>query len=324
MDPERLLTDYTNADGRAPNGQDDATDDTAAFRQALAAGPGVVRLGPGFCRLGDVTIPSGVILAGAGQATVLRGNGAGSVISQDGVAGWAIRDLVVDGEAEGDWHDRCDHGRTGIRVNGCLDYEVASVSVRNFDGAGLCISWTAALGPGGWNSRSNLTRITASGNWIGIRFEERGEYVNASQLSCQNNVTGCVVYAGNVKLTGRNITSNIDGILVEDKDNGSHGAFSNCLVNHNERHALVCRRARNGMSIDNCCFFAGGILLEDCAGINITSGTISCPVSVTGSAANRIAGNYVIPDQATFQCSPATIVDGNFSAAGPWRSVATP
>jgi hypothetical protein len=31
------------------------------------------------------------------------------------------------------------------------------------------------------------------------------------------------------------------GISIEDKENGSHGAISNCLVNHNHKLALHCR-----------------------------------------------------------------------------------
>lgn len=324
MKTERRLADYRNADGQAPNGLDDAADDTTAFRSALADGPGIVRVGPGFYRCGDITVPSGVILAGSGPATVLRRTDTSSVLIQDGVTNWAVRDLVVDGGAAGDWHQRQDEDHAGIRVKACLDYEITAVTVRNFAGAGLSIAWTAGLGTGGWNSRSNLTRITAQRNYAGIRFEERGEYVNASQLSCQNNVIGCVIYAGNVKITGSNITSNLDGILIEDKDNGSHGAISNCLVNHNERYALVCRNVDNGMSIDNCCFFAGGILVENCVGINIASGIISCPVRVSGPGTNRIAGNYVIPKSTSSQCSPATIVQGNFTATGPWEGNTQP
>ena len=52
--------------------------------------------------------------------------------------------------------------------------------------------------------------------------------------------------------------------------------------------------------------------------MNLTSGTISCNIKTVGPAANRIAGNYIIPRGHAFEFSPATIVDGNFTESGPW------
>jgi len=316
MPTTRQLSDFTNADGSAPDGKDNKTDDTSAMRKALAAGPGIVHVGAGFYRFGDVTVPKGVTIVGAGPATVIRSSGPKHVFVQKKVGEWCLRDLVLDGEAEGDWTERKDKGQAGIYIHGCLDYNVIGVVARNFAGAGVQIEWTAALGPNGWNARANLDRITAVGNYIGVRFDVRAEYINATKFCCQNNVIGVVIHGGNVKLANSNITSNITGIFIEDKDNGSHGAISNCLVNHNHKLALHCRNVGNGMLIDNCCFFRGGISLENCKGVSITNGIFKCPVKVTGKNANRIAGNYVIaPTQ--FNCSPATILQNNYTEDGP-------
>ncbi|MBI3923411.1 MAG: hypothetical protein HY318_18465, partial [Armatimonadetes bacterium] len=56
----RLLSDYRNDDGSTPDGKKDATDDTPALRKALADGPGLVYIGPGSYRFGEVTIPPSV------------------------------------------------------------------------------------------------------------------------------------------------------------------------------------------------------------------------------------------------------------------------
>jgi len=315
----RQLSSYKNDDGTAPNGLDDGRDDTTALRKALAAGPGVVYVGPGFYRWGDVSIPAGVAVVGAGRGTIVRSSGPARIFVQQNVPDWAIRDMVLDGEAQGDWHEREDAGRCGVFVDGCWGYEIVGVAFRNFNGAGLQLAHTN-LENSGHSNGGDLERICASGNYVGVRFDTRAEYLNAAELSCFHNVIGCAIYAGNVKITASNFGDNIDGIVIEDRENGSHGAISNCLVNHNERYALLCRNALNGMAIDGCCFFYGTILLENSVGMNITSGLIGCTVKTVGEGANRIAGNHIVHmDTFQYEIAPATVVEGNFTSEGPWE-----
>ena len=156
-------------------------------------------------------------------------------------------------------------------------------------------------------------------NYVGVRFNQRAEYIHATRLTCYQNVTGCVIHAGNAKLGDSNFCSNVDGLMIEDKDNGSHGAITNCLFNHNELHALWVKNVANGMAMTNNCFFHGRILIENSVGVNIASGQLSCSVAVSGDGVNRIAGNYVIPLDWQFAITPATIVHDNFTADGPWN-----
>jgi len=314
----RYLGDFKNADGKPPNGLDDTTDDTEALRKALAVGPGIVRVGPGFFRWGEITIPSDVAIVGAGPATVVRSNGAKRIFWQKSVRGWAIRDMTLDGEAKGDWKKREDLGQNGIATEGGWGFEIVGVTLRNFSGAGLQLTWTN-LGASGWSAGGNLDRITAHDNYVGIRFDIRSEYMNATNLSAFHNVIGCVIHAGNAKITASNFGGNIDGIVIEDKDNGSHGAISNCLVNHNERYALLVRNAKNGMLIDGCCIFYGKIQIENSQGISITSGILNTGLVVAGDGANRIAGNYIIPSDFSIEFSRLTIVENNFTKEGPWE-----
>ncbi len=314
----RLLSSFANDDGSKPDGKDNENDDTSAFCKALAAGPGTVYVGPGYYRCSEVKIPARVSIIGAGAATVIRPAGAKSVFVQENVTDWSIRDLKIDGQAKGPWKSRKDEGLSGIVIKRCFGFTLSGIKVTNFNGAGVQISYTLARG-GGWASQANLDTITATGNYVGVRFDTRAEYINATKFSCQNNVIGCVIHAGNVKLTASNFTSNIDGLYIEDKENGSHGAISNCLLNHNERNAFWARNVANGMAITNCCFFYGRILIDDSVGVNIDSGQIGCSVSVSGKGVNRIAGNYVIPSDWKFTFTPTTIVEDNFTADGPWQ-----
>jgi hypothetical protein len=314
----RSLSDFTNNDGSRPDGKDDLNDDTSAIQKALAAGPGVVYIGPGFYRWSEVSIPAKVTVVGAGPATVLRPHGAKSIFVQENLTEWGIRDLVLDGQAQGPWRNRKDEGLSGIRINKCADFTLSNITVKDFSGPGLQMTYTLAPAEG-WSSPTTLDSITATGNYIGIRFDKRAEYMNATKLTCRHNVIGCVIHAGNAKIAASNFTTNIDGLLIEDKENGSHGAISNCLINHNERYALLARNAAYGMAIDNCCLFCGTIRLENCTGFNITSGIINATMEIAGKTANRIAGNYIIPEKCTFTFAPATIVQDNFTETGPWE-----
>lgn len=315
---ERFLHDYTNDDGTRPEGTDTNRDDTSALKKAIAEGPGVVRVGRGHYRLGEIQIPEGVTIHGMGKATVVHSNGAANIFRQVNVAEWAIHDLVLDGEMTGDWRKRQDTGKAGLFSENCRSFEVVGVTARNFDGSGF--QFTRSNGTDG----GRLERLAATGCYVGIRFGFRGEYITATHLNCRNNVAGCIIHAGNTSISASSFCENTDGMLIEDKENGSHGAISNCLFNHNERHALVTRRVRNGMVISNGCFFYGSIRIEDSEGVNVTSSLISCSVHTEGTKANRFAGNHIIPDQWKFEFGPRDIVEANFTKEGPWSPPGKP
>lgn len=315
---ERILSEFRNDDGSRPDGRDSARDDSSALKKALAAGPGTVRLGAGIFRVGGVSVPEGVTLVGEGKATLLRGNGDAAVFRQVNAGGWAVRDLVLDGEATGDWHKREDTGKCGIRVEGCWDFEISGVTARNFAGAGVDIG-TSNLTHGAFTHGGTLARVTATGNAVGVRFSRRGEYVTATQLNCYRNAAGCVIRAGNTNIATSNFGSNVDGVVIDDLENGSHGSITGCLVNHNERYALLGRGVQYGMAISNCCFFYGTVRLERCSGVTIAGGLLSCNVETEGPDANRIAGNHIIPEKFRFTFAPATLVRENFTKTGPWE-----
>ncbi|MDA0833767.1 MAG: hypothetical protein O2955_01965 [Planctomycetota bacterium] len=314
----RTLSDFCNADGHAPDGTDSDRDDTPALLSAFAEGPGVVSIGPGYYRFGDVTIPEGVTVTGAGPATIIRSNGAKNVFLQSDVHRWRLRDVTLDGEAEGSWEERLDDGAVGLRIERCYEFEVSGVIARGFNGAGLQLNH---FGP---DSRANgvgsLDRISAYENFVGIRFDERAEYVTASQLLCFRNVIGCAIHSGNLKITASNFCDNVTGMLIEDKINGSHGSIGNCMFNNNLEHALICRNVEHGMAITGCQFAYSRLLIENCKGVNITNGILSLPIVVSGEHVNRFAGNYVVPKYTTYEFSPATIVQDNFTADGLWEA----
>lgn len=323
---DRWLAEFTNDDGSIPDGSMADRDDSTALRKALAAGPGVVRIGPGRYRIAQVVIPQGVTLIGSGPATILQAFNRQPVFKQTAVPGWRLRDVCLQGEAEGDWRKRVDHGVYGLEISGCYNFEVTGVQIQDFNGVGLQIASTN-LPAAGFTDGGLLSKIVAVRNIVGIRFDTRGEYVAASQLQCHHNLTGIVIHAGNSNIANSNIGSNVDGIVIVDHQNGSHGSLTGCLVNHNERYALHANEVENGMAISNCCFFYGTIRLEKSQGINITSSLIGSSISTEGEKFNRFSGNHIFPEEQKFEFSAATIVDGNFTKNGPWelnRTAGTP
>ena len=317
--PERWLSSYVNDDGSRPDGSVSTRDDSSAMKKALTAGPGIVRIGPGNYRLSETLIPSGVTVIGTGTGTILQATGSKPVFKQTAVSDWRLRDVTIQGEATGPWQQRTDTGAHGIVIEGCWNYEVSGTQIKDFAGVGLQITRTN-LPKSGFANGGVLSAVAASGNFIGVRFDTRGEYVTASQLMCHHNVTGVTIHAGNTNISNSNIGTNTNGVIIEDHENGSHGSLTGCLINHNERYALLCRNSLNAMAISNCCFFYGAIHLENCEGFNITSSLLGCNVKTVGDLPNRFAGNHVSGEGQRFEFAPATLLDGNFTKTGPWKN----
>ncbi|MDA0833979.1 MAG: hypothetical protein O2955_18540 [Planctomycetota bacterium] len=317
---ERYLNDFTNDDGCHPDGCDTDCDDSSALRHALAQGPGVVRIGAGYFRFGDISIPEGVTIVGQGKATVIRRNQtADRIFNVANTSEWVLRDVVLDGEATGEWQKREDAGQSGLSTTGCWGFEVVGVTARNFSGAGFRFSYTD-LAQATFSDGGRIDRLVAVGNHTGILFDTRGEYITATHLNATKNAVGCTIHAGNTNISVSNFCGNIDGLMIVDKENGSHGSISNCLLNHNARYALWARAVDNGMAINNCCFFYGTIRLEETTGVQIASSLISCHVKTMGEYANRFTDNHIIPQGGwTFEFGEKTIVEGNFTKTGPWE-----
>lgn len=293
-------------------------DVTTELQALLDAGPGIVHLGPGEFHCAGLRLHDGVVLAGEGRATVLRLSEGEAIIDQRDAGEWGLRDLVLDGGDDGEWPERSDRGAHGLRVHGCWGYDVANVVVRNVAGCGMRIAYTDLFAGGNapFCNGGNLDRVTVHDCHTGICFDTRGEYLNAVAISAYHNVTGVVIHAGNVKLTGSNICTNVDGVYIEDHENGSHGALANCLINHNLRHALHGRQVRNGMMVANCNMAYGALTLEECRGVTVSGCQLCCQIRISGADRNSLLGNYVVPYPGicdTFEITPSTHLSENYT-----------
>jgi hypothetical protein len=316
---ERCLLAYLSADGRPPSGLDDSVDDGPAIQAAIAQGPGVIRIPPGFYRWSDVRVPAGVTVIGAADDGRVRAcNDHHAIFDQSGVGNWSIRDLVLDGEAQEPWRQRRNLGRVGLNIRCSWAFTATGLTVRDFSGQAVCVSQTR-LDNAAFCNGGVIDRLTAVGNAVGVCFEQRGEYVTLTNSHLMRNTTGCIIHAGNVKITQCNIGSNLDGIVIADKENGSHGVIGNCLINHNERYALDCAGVTNGMTINACGIFYGEIRLRDCQGVQIANCQVYCPVKITGDHANGFVDNIITENDFEYAFCEATVVRGNMTSTGDWR-----
>lgn len=293
-------------------------DCTEYFCQALKETKGILHITPGVYLVNDIEIPDDTILEGEGNTTVIKSAGSNTIFRLKGKKGWSIRNLKIEGTIADKSPENS--GFKAISIESCWSFDIARVSICNCDGIGIDILETpltkekAAYCDGG-----NLSQITLKNNFTGIRFDQHAEYINAIQINAYNNVTGCIIHAGNVKIANSNFCNNYNGMLIKDKPNGSHGSISNCLFNHNENCALKAVDIRYGMAISGCCFYYGKIEFDNCRGVNISNGQISCDIAITGNAKNQIINNYIIPENWNFKIAEPTLLSGNFTDNDTWQ-----
>jgi hypothetical protein len=164
-----------------------------------------------------------------------------------------------------------------------------------------------------------IDHLTLYHNHAGIAFSERAEYITATHIKSYRNVFGCIINGGNITIGESTFCTNETGILLQDKENGSHGAVVNCLINHNMKYAILAKDVYNGHNFVGCSIFDATLKMENCRGIKIASGTIDCSIAIDCNETNLISGNF-ISNGYMKKCniSPSTIVKDNFSIKGAW------
>ena len=331
----RNVCDYKNADGLVPDGVDNERDDSGALVAAMAVGAGVVEIPAGYFRFGNVTIPENVTVQGAGAGTVIRSNGHERVFNQQGLGSWVIRDVAFDGEtrtgaeAEKDkaWQSLegprgaiPDNNRHAIYAERCYGFTIQNIIAHHFEGAALEFTQTD-LAKVGYCDGGVLDNLSLYHNHTGIRFNKRAEYMTATQIHSYRNNYGVIIHGGNITIGSSHFCANETGVFIKDKENGSHGAIVNCLINHNRQYSLHAENVANGHNISGCSVFDGTIRLNNCKGIKIASGTLDCSIIVEGAGVNLINGNYIGKAyMKVCEISEQTIVKDNFTAEGLWTS----
>jgi hypothetical protein len=317
----RYLSDYKRVDGTFPDGTNKNHDDTSALKAALAEGPGIVKVGPGFFRFGNVTIPEKVVIVGTGLSTVVRSNGEKIIFCQKNVSEWGLKDLVLDGETEAKPLAVPNNGKQGLVVSKSHAFSLCDIKACRFEGIAVEFSYTD-LKSAEFCDGGTVSRLTLCYNYAGLSFSKRAEYITATQIKSYKNTYGCIINGGNNNIGNSHFCSNICGVLIEDMANGSHGSVNSCLINHNYRHAILARKVQNGFNVVGCNIFYGIVELIDCKGIKISSSTLGrIALIVKGNYMNLISGNYIVPGSLKKNnISKQTILKNNFTDKEIWTS----
>jgi hypothetical protein len=217
---------------------DNATDDAAALNAALAAiAAGTYRalvLGAKTYYVpGLHTVPTGCIIQGQGDASVLRTTTDTTTLrcAVDALD-ITLRDFQMLGSSAGTSQHAVEVGRDGIAGTGVSRFRAINLTIRNFGGYGLAFS----RGPQSnadlyYGPQINNCRIRACAKGIVCtQGAEYGKVTNTDIRDCTEQ--GVWVGAGNWSYTGCNITANAANVRLVAGTNDTHGQFVSCNINH--------------------------------------------------------------------------------------------
>ena len=307
---ERSIKDF-GADGKG-----DAIKDKQAFLAAVKEGPGTILFPAGVYKLSSVTIPAKVTLRGEGKATVIQGSGKGAIFIQHKTNSWRLEKLVLQGTSK---KANKDLKEQALVISSSNDFAVIDVEARMFAGKAIEVKFANFSH---YVDAGSFARVYANRNYCGMSFGDRAEYMTVSQVNCSLNMIGIEVRGGNMAITGSHFNNNQTGILLEDGPNGSHGSFSNCLINHNHRYAIIAKNVNNAHIFTGCSVFFGAIYMENAHGVVFNAGNIAAPIEVKGARSRvQFTNNFIHSRRVKLKVDDKTSLKNNFDGNGAWPIV---
>lgn len=252
-------------------------DDATAVLSAMLNASKYVKLGAGTCIIDGLQLPTGAMLEGCGDQTVLK-------LKNNSSANYAVRmtgrntisNLRIIG-ADSEYTPVITVGtKNGIELTGSNVFtnKINNVSVSNFDGRGIYLYDT---GP---NHRdcALLNNIFISNCCIGLSINN-SEYCRANNINIYNCYFACVNNAGNNIFTGCTFHGFqcfvIDNTSSEYPNNG-HGSCIGCTFNHamgspiTGDYAILMKHCENGFLFSGCQCFFSRVDISDSKGIMFT------------------------------------------------------
>lgn len=194
----------------------------------------------------------------------------------------------------------------GIYQDRCSDFIVGDMTFRQFKGAGVYLNGGAQppiVNPSGgytFAERGRWGNIGFYGNVKGLVAEagNGAEYQSFSNIDAGNNNIALSIAAGNISITGGNVSGNRVNLYLRGGTNNGHGRIANVSLNHGKPYNLLCEDVTLGFTLAGCHFYAndsagdGRIEIINSKGISIEGGQLDCKVIVNESGPN--AGlNYI-------------------------------
>lgn len=263
-------------------------------------------LAEALSQLDDVRLPAGDIAISAEVAVpnqkVIRGvRGHSRLVLGSGVVGLGLnqsnhvtlRDFTVVGNHSGvtitdatDLSDADDvvalNGmgtEKGIYIRGTSANRIVidGVDFENIDGIGLDVSNTTSSTP----LISHGIQVSNSSSrdcFVGLRFNETGEYCNLVNFDAAKCLIGLVVDGGNNSIVNANLAYNRVGLAVTDGSNNAHGTITGGNANHCELFGLLVDGITNGQNINGMHNWDSPILVRNSKGVVWAGGTIASSV----------------------------------------------
>ncbi|WP_447077663.1 hypothetical protein [Shewanella algae] len=200
-----------------------------------------------------------------------------------------------------------------------------------FDGGGI-LSGTVG--------RSHTSGLTCHENWDGFRFLDGfpAEYHSLTNCFATDNTNkGVLVETGNINWLGGSITGNGGGVHLRHPSAGGnphHGQFTSVNINHNINYQLWAEKVAFGYDFIACHLYDNGntatgrIKLDNCRGINISSGTIGAAIEYTNDGHEHVGYNSICNNKVELNKPIITglpnydrtklIVKDNFDINGAW------
>lgn len=227
----------------------------------------------GECRLakgvfytgGNIVMPAGSSLTGAGSVSVLKLLAAASSVSTVLMGpSCTVKDLTVKGGDSTQWTNADEGSRNGIEWTGETQTAgtVDNCFICNFDDAGIYLHDTTQ------KTYRNLSIVSCyiTGNYVGVDIRKDSEFNKISNCTIIGNKIGYRNRGGNNDIANSGLDANKTGILV-DADagtNNGHGTITGCSINHsnsNTGYGLIIRDTGR-MLVSNCNIYFSKVLLD--------------------------------------------------------------
>lgn len=168
----------------------------------------------------------------------------------------------------------------------CVDFE-------NIDGIGLDVSNTTSSTPL-LSHGIQASNLSARDCFVGVRFNETGEYSSLVNFDAAKCLIGLVVDGGNNSIVNANLAYNRVGLAITDGSNNAHGTITGGNTNHCELYGLFVDGITNGQSINGMHNWDSPILIRNSKGVVWTGGTIALSTFTDQSSIGTLLASVLV------------------------------